>query len=62
VLTQNLTKQDELPFDLAHFQVEELEERLENKWGNSPCYERHTTTNLETGTDETVYLPTGNCN
>jgi elongation factor P hydroxylase len=42
--------------------VEELEERLENKWGNGPCYERHTTTNLETGTDETVYLPTGNCN
>jgi|GEM_PF-2081541 hypothetical protein len=29
---QNLTRQDELPFDLAHFQVEELEERLENKW------------------------------
>ena len=32
MLTQNLTKQDELPFELAHFQVEELEERLENKW------------------------------
>jgi len=27
---ENLTK--ELPFELAHFQVEELESRLENCW------------------------------
>lgn len=34
---ENLTK--ELPFELAHFQVEELENRLENKWGdgNGDC-------------------------
>lgn len=37
---QNLTKQNVLPFDLAHFQVEELEQRLENKWGcNEPTVE-----------------------
>lgn len=29
---QNLSKQNEMPFELAHFQVEELEERLENCW------------------------------
>lgn len=29
---KNLPKQNELPFDLAHFQVEELEERFENCW------------------------------
>lgn len=28
---QNLSKTNELPFDLAQFQVEELEERLENR-------------------------------
>jgi hypothetical protein len=41
---QNLTRQDELPFDLAHFQVEELEERLENKW-QGKCKEATITEN-----------------
>lgn len=27
-----MQKLHELPFELAHFQAEELEERLENKW------------------------------
>ena len=31
---ENLAKY-ELPLELAHFQAEELEERLENKWGSS---------------------------
>ncbi len=44
---ENLTK--ELPFELSHFQVEELEERLENKWGSSDtCVCDRTNANGET--------------
>lgn len=35
MLMQNLSQSDQFTFDLNHFQVEELEERLENKWEGS---------------------------
>lgn len=51
---QNLKKQNEKLIDLAHFQVEELEERFENCWRG---YERvpHETIDPDTGSIVTDY-------
>lgn len=50
----NLPKQKDLPFELANFQVEELEERLENRWGTCHCPIQQQ--NPETGAWETTYV------
>ena len=49
--------QYELPLDVEQFQVEELEERLENKWGSdTSCVCDRTN-----GQGETVQYVTSNC-
>lgn len=56
---QSLLETIELPIDLAQFQVEELEERLENRWGrdNEPPTVKSCTVSVTTYLDGSGKMP-----